>query len=51
MCVELDVQVVQQVVPFIANCIAVASGYTCHPEPDWGEPKTSHPMPQVGRVT
>jgi hypothetical protein len=48
--VEIEVQQVESIVPFIANCIAVASGYTCHPEPDWGEPKKSHPMPQVRSI-
>lgn len=44
---DLSVFEYEQVVPFIANCIAVALGYTCHPPADWDEPIKSHPFTRL----
>lgn len=42
---DLTVADAERVVPFIADCIAVASGYTAHPGCDGlDEPRRSHPM-------
>lgn len=46
--VELPVADVDRIVPFIADCIAVAMGYTAHPGCDGlDEPRPSHPMARV----
>ena len=34
--VDLTVEEAERFVPFLADCIAVAMGYTCHPRPDGG---------------
>jgi len=34
----------ERVVPFLADAIAVALGYTCHPREKWESPRTAHPM-------
>jgi hypothetical protein len=45
---DLTVADAEQVIPFIADCIAVALGYTCHPRPG-KEPVRSTPFqPQHG---
>jgi hypothetical protein len=36
-----------EVVPFIADAIAIALGYTCHPAEDWDAPK---PLPLMKRL-
>lgn len=43
---DIDVPVVDadRLVGFIADCIAVALGYTCHPRPDWEAPLARLPM-------
>jgi len=40
---ELSIAEVERVTPFIAQCIAVALGYTCHPSGD-EEPRRSQPF-------
>lgn len=48
---ELTVAEAEQVVPFLAHCIAVALGYTCHPGFDGlPEPVTRHPFSRVHRI-
>jgi hypothetical protein len=47
---ELTVNDAERVVPFIADCIAVALGYTAHPERDAIEPKRRHPIAQVRAI-
>jgi hypothetical protein len=37
----------ERVVPFLADAIAVASGYTSHPDADGGGPTPRHPFPAV----
>jgi hypothetical protein len=37
----------ERVVPFLADAIAIALGYTAHPEADRDGPKTRHPFPAV----
>ncbi len=44
----LDVVTAEEVVPFIADAIAIALGYTCHPAEDWDAPK---PLPLMKRLT
>jgi hypothetical protein len=36
--VDLDAAEVERIVPFIADCMAVALGHTCHPCPEVPEP-------------
>lgn len=40
----LDVATAERVVPFLADAIAIALGFTCHPREDWVAPKTRYPM-------
>ena len=48
---ELMLQDAERVVPFIAHCIAVASGYTGHPGEDgFDEPRHAHPMTRLRRL-
>lgn len=50
----LDVTTAEAVVPFLADAIAVAKGYTCHPRPRHKKPRRlspfqrSHPV-EIGR--
>src|SRR4051812_40291892 len=45
---DLSVQDADRVVQFIADCIAVAMGYTCHPQQGWEGPLPRSPfMPRV----
>jgi hypothetical protein len=48
---DLDVAVADadRIIPFIADCIAVAMGYTCHPRAS-GEPVRSNPFPPCHRI-
>lgn len=43
---DIDIPVIDadRLVGFIADCIAVAMGYTCHPRADWDAPKSRVPM-------
>jgi hypothetical protein len=41
---DLSVEEMDRVVPFLADAIAVAMGYTCHPREDWDAPRTGHPI-------
>lgn len=42
---DLSLADAERVVPFLAHCIAVASGYTAHPGCDGlDEPRPRHPM-------
>lgn len=41
---EVPVQDVERVVPFIADCIAVAMGFTCHPQEGWDGPVPRSPF-------
>jgi hypothetical protein len=43
----LDVVTADEVIPFIADAIAVAMGYTCHPKDDWDAPKPLPPMKRL----
>jgi hypothetical protein len=43
----LDVAVAEEVIPFLADAIAVAMGYTCHPMADWDAPKPLPPMKRL----
>ena len=36
--VDLSADEAQRILPFIADCIAVAAGYTCHPHEECPEP-------------
>lgn len=46
---RLTVEDAERVVPFLANAIAVASGYTSHPD-SGHEPTVRHPFPGVKGV-
>lgn len=37
----------ERFVPWLADVIAVAMGYTCHPGEDMGHPIERHPFPRV----
>jgi hypothetical protein len=37
----------ERFVPFLANAIAVALGYTCHPDAERDSPRSRHPFPRV----
>jgi hypothetical protein len=41
---DVSVADAEAVIPFIANCIAVAMGFTCHPSAD-EDPQRSTPFP------
>jgi hypothetical protein len=43
---EISVADAETVIPFIADCIAVAMGYNCHPRAG-KEPTRSSPFPQA----
>jgi hypothetical protein len=45
--VELSLDEAQRIVPFLANCIAVASGFNAHPTPEWGEPSVRTPYARL----
>lgn len=45
--VTLTAQEAEKVIPFIADAIAVASGFTCHPDAGDDEPTRRHPFPRV----
>jgi hypothetical protein len=40
----------ETVLPFIADCIAVAMGYTGHPKPECPEPTPRQPFPRMDRL-
>jgi hypothetical protein len=44
------VEEAERVVPFIANAIAVALGYTCHPNEDAEQPLARQPLPRPVRT-
>lgn len=49
--VDMTVEEAERLMPFIADCIAVALGYTAHPGCDGlDEPRRSHPMARVYAV-
>lgn len=43
---ELDLVTAERVVPFLADAIAVAMGYSCHPRPGWEGPVPRPPFPR-----
>ena len=44
---RLDEEEAERVLPFIANAIAVALGYSGHPHRDWDEPRAGHQMHKI----
>jgi hypothetical protein len=44
---RLDDEEAERVLPFIANAIAVALGYSGHPHRDWEEPRTGRKMHKI----
>lgn len=46
---DLSVEEAERVVPFLANTIAIAMGYTCHPRAD-EEPSRMTPFPLVSEL-
>jgi hypothetical protein len=45
--VTLSADEAERVVPFVADAIAVALGYTAHPDAERDGPKVRHPFPRV----
>ncbi len=43
----LSAEEAERVVPFLADAIAVASGFTCHPDAGEDGPTPRHPFPAV----
>ena len=43
----LSAQEAEKVIPFLADAIAVASGYTAHPDAEGDGPIERHPFPRV----
>jgi hypothetical protein len=43
----LTVEEAERVLPFVANAIAVAAGFTCHPTAERDGPTERHPFPRV----
>lgn len=44
---RLDEDEAERFLPFIANAIAVALGYSGHPQRDWDEPRAGHRMHKI----
>ena len=42
--IDLSTDEAEKIVPFIADCIAVALGYSCHPNPDCPTPQPMTPF-------
>jgi pentose-5-phosphate-3-epimerase len=47
---HLTVEEADKVIPFLADCIAVGAGYTCHPA-EGAEPQRLSPFPNVSDGT
>jgi hypothetical protein len=47
----LDLATAERVIPFLADAIAIAMGYTCHPRPDWDGPKPRPAAPRLSPLT
>jgi hypothetical protein len=43
---DVDVAEAERWAPFLAECIAVAAGYTSHPSSDKDAPRPRHPFPR-----
>jgi hypothetical protein len=43
---EVELAEAERWAPFLAHCIAVAAGYTCHPSSEDDEPRQRHPFPR-----
>lgn len=48
---EISVADADRFIPWIADAIAVAMGYTCHPRPYMKEPIRRGPFPQLAEIT
>jgi hypothetical protein len=44
---DLTLAEAERFVPFLADAIAIALGYTCHPGGERGDPNPRHPFPTV----
>jgi hypothetical protein len=44
--IDLSAAEAERFIPFLADAIAIASGFTCHPDAD-GEPNPRHLFPRV----
>jgi hypothetical protein len=44
---RLDVEEAERIVPFIADAIAVALGYSGHPQQEWDAPRPGYRMHKV----
>jgi hypothetical protein len=45
--IDLTMPEAERVIPFMADAIAVALGYTCHPNPNCPEPKQTRPFKKM----
>lgn len=45
--ITLSADEAERVIPFLADAIAVAAGFTCHPEASEDGPNRRHPFPCV----
>lgn len=43
----LSVMDAERIIPFIADAIAIALGYTCHPRADWDVPRRRYEMSRL----
>jgi hypothetical protein len=48
--ITLSVNEAERFVPFLADAIAVALGYTCHPTADAAQPLVKQPQPRPVRM-
>lgn len=46
----VSVEEAERFVPFLADCIAVALGYPCHPDEDAEQPLVKQPQPRPVRM-
>jgi hypothetical protein len=44
---DLTIEEAHRIIPFLADSIAVALGYTCHPQPECPEPVKRPPFPRM----
>ncbi len=48
---DLTVEEAERFLPFLADTVAVAMGYTCHPEPEWDGPVRRQPFVRIMPLT
>lgn len=48
--IDVTVEEAERIVPFLADCMAVALGYTGHPDAEGREPKRRHPIVRMAAL-